>query len=168
MYHYHVYLLIIFVIVLIFYNVYSFFCNSYNGINGEKMLDIKEGMSNENNAEISVLTYKNAGAIENLQKEKSDFKNDIKQVYQNQAGINELNIQVSKLVQQAKLAETTNNNQDMLINKLTSQEKELREYTTKAYTTSQENKQRFVELANESKKASDEAQQESDGISFEK
>lgn len=160
---YCLYLIIIMTIVLIFYNIYSFFCGFSISNMNKKM---REGMENSTDKELSILVYKNAGAIDNLQKESINLKNDTKQIYKNQTEIIELNKQVSKLLQEAKLAETTNDKQDTLINEIKKEQERIKEYTTKAYTTSQENKERFVKLANASKEKSDAAQKESDSISY--
>lgn len=108
-----------------------------------------EGMDNSNNSQdnIAILAYKNAGAIENIQKKQQELSADIKTVYQNEAAIQQISKQVSNLVQQAKLAESTNDEQNAEIKTLQTNQDKLKTVAVQADDLSQDNKQRLLSLS---------------------
>jgi uncharacterized protein (DUF3084 family) len=108
-----------------------------------------EGMDNSDNSQdnIAILAYKNAGAIENIQKKQQELSADIKTVYQNEAAIQQISKQVSNLVQQAKLAESTNDEQNTEIKTLQTNQDKLKTVAVQADDLSQDNKQRLLSLS---------------------
>lgn len=108
-----------------------------------------EGMDNSDNSQdnIAILAYKNAGAIENIQKKQQELSADIKTVYQNEAAIQQISKQVSNLVQQAKLAESTNDEQNTEIKTLQTNQDKLKTVAVQANDLSQDNKQRLLSLS---------------------
>ena len=127
--------------------------------------NVKEGMDNTP-SDIAILAYKNSGGIQNLQKSNDDIKNDIKLIYKNQADINSMNNQTTQLIQEVKLSQSINDTQNSKLQDLTSKQDEIKKMLTIAYTTSQDNKDRFVQMANQAKQSGNNAQNESNKISF--
>lgn len=114
----------------------------------ERNLNTVEGLDNNDNQDnIAILAYKNAGAIENIQKKQSELSNDIKTVYQNEAAIQQISKQVNSLLQQAKLAESTNDEQTSQIKSLQTNQTKLKQVAVQADDLSQDNKQRLLSLS---------------------
>lgn len=135
---------------------------SYNLKNGFN--DIIEGI--ENDDETNVMIYKNSGAIDNLQKTTRDLQTDIKQVFKNESEITGIGRLIKDIMIKTKLAETNDEKQNIDIKNIQDKINKLQTITTRADNTSQDNKERLLSLAKQSKEKANNAQEESDKITY--
>lgn len=149
---------IIIIILLILLSLIIFY-NLKNGFN-----DIIEGI--ENDDETNVMIYKNSGAIDNLQKTTRDLQTDIKQVFKNESEITGIGRLIKDIMIKTKLAETNDEKQNIDIKNIQDKINKLQTITTRADNTSQDNKERLLSLAKQSKEKTNNAQEESDKITY--
>lgn len=139
----YLYIIYIFVLGLILYNIYLFI-SKYKIIEGLENSSTSQPQTSD---QIAILAYKNAGAIENIKEQSGNLKADIQAVYQNEATLKDLTTQLKDVIQRVKILEASNQSQDTQIKNLTSLETNNEKIANQANELSQDNQDRLMQLS---------------------